>query len=217
MTLCRSRLRANLVSNSVNYSLEIQKMFTVIHIYNAPTCPDACARQPKFWPRLHKPHRSMPLSISQANAPGLLVVGFPVSVVISQNHNYRMAWVGKDVKVHSVTTHPPKRASQDSIHPGLEWLQGWGIIPPWMGHNTSTNGSFAPPPLPPRKKISVQHWAEAMSVTDITEAWEQPYWHRKMNAQEQRVQSWSCHTYIRQRFQTHYHDSSGTDRQLQYK
>lgn len=151
MTLCRSRLRANLVSNSVNYSLEIQKMFTVIHIYNAPTCPDACARQPKFWPRLHKPHRSMPLSISQANAPGLLVVGFPVSVVISQNHNYRMAWVGKDVKVHSVTTHPPKRASQDSIHPGLEWLQGWGIIPPWMGHNTSTNGSFAPP-LPPRKK-----------------------------------------------------------------
>lgn len=212
MTLCRSRLRANLVSNSVNYSLEIQKMFTVIHIYNAPTCPDACARQPKFWPRLHKPHRSMPLSISQANAPGLLVVGFPVSVVISQNHNYRMAWVGKDVKVHSVTTHPPKRASQDSIHPGLEWLQGWGIIPPWMGHNTSTNGSFPPP-----KKISVQHWAETMSVTDITEAWEQPYWHRKMNAQEQRVQSWSCHTYIRQRFQTHYHDSSGTDRQLQYK
>ena len=150
MTLCRSRLRANLVSNSVNYSLEIQKMFTVIHIYNAPTCPDACARQPKFWPRLHELHRSMPLSISQANAPGLLVVGFPVSVVISQNHNYRMAWVGKDVKVHSVTTHPPKQASQDSIHPGLEWLQGWGIIPPWMGHNTSTNGSLPPPP--PQKK-----------------------------------------------------------------
>ena len=45
-----------------------------------------------------------------------------------------MAWVGRDLKVHSDATpfygqgyHPAAQAAQGPIQPGLEYLQGWGI------------------------------------------------------------------------------------------
>jgi len=48
-----------------------------------------------------------------------------------------VAWIGRDLKVHPVPTpccrqgcHPPAKAAQGSIPPGLEPLQGWGIMLP---------------------------------------------------------------------------------------
>lgn len=43
---------------------------------HVPTCPDICARRTKFWPHLWKLLRTVSLSITSANAPDLLVVGF---------------------------------------------------------------------------------------------------------------------------------------------
>lgn len=86
LMLCRSWLRVNPISNSINFSSEAQKMFTVIHLYMHPHALTYVARQPKFWPHLCKLLRSMSLSITQTNASDFLVVVLFFFIYPSQNN-----------------------------------------------------------------------------------------------------------------------------------
>jgi len=52
--------------------------------------------------------------------------------LLPHSKNYRMVWVGKDLKDdpipwHGKGCHPPAQAAQGSIQPGLEQLQGWDV------------------------------------------------------------------------------------------